>query len=206
MLDWLGIEFLCASVDTPEELDSPLANDPPRLAMALAAEKVHAARELPIAANAMVLCFDTIVVHDGRLLGKPADAADAIRMLRELSGQTHQVVTGCAISHVGAGEPSLFAVETNVTMHELDDVRIAQWMAQGTYLGCAGAYNIEAQVARVTTDECYQNVAGLPLCHLHAELSKLPDDVRPPGLSSPIATCDSALSRSCTLGPRVTSA
>lgn len=203
LLEWLGIEFDCSAVDTPEELDSPLANDPPRLAMALATEKALAARALPHTAEATVLCFDTIVVHGGHLLGKPTDAADAMRMLRELSGQTHHVVTGCTIACPDA-EPVEFAVVTDVTMHDLDDDRIAQWMAQGTYLGCAGAYNIEAQVARVTTRECYQNVAGLPLCHLHARLSELPPEFRPAGLTSPIATCDAALGRRCELGREVT--
>lgn len=204
LLQWLGFDFECASVDTPEELDSPLAADPPRLAMALAAEKAQAAADLPGGSDGVVLCFDTIVVHEGRLLGKPTDEHDARRMLRELSGQTHQVVTGCAIACPGDVAPRLFSATTNVTMHELDDTRIEQWMALGTYMGCAGAYNIEAQVAHVTTRECFQNVAGLPLCHLHAELAKLPQDRRPHGLSSPIATCDEALCRRCELGPEVT--
>ena len=52
-------------------------------------------------------------------------------------------------------------------MKPLTDCQIQAWMAMGTFMGCAGAYNIEAQVAEVTAEECFQNVAGLPLCHLY---------------------------------------
>jgi hypothetical protein len=77
-------------------------------------------------------------------------------------------------------------------------------MAAGEYMGCAVAYNIEGQVAEVTLDECHQNVAGLPLCHLYAALTC--DDApecAPNGLTSPVAACDAALGRNCRLGPRV---
>ena len=147
--------------------------------------------------------FDTIVVHYGALLGKPVDAADAWRMLRSLSGRTHQVVTGCGILASGQAEPETFSVTTEVRMRELSDDAIEAWMAQGTFLGCAGAYNIEAQVASVTEDECHQNVAGLPLCHLRAALAALPPGSLPRAPASPVVPCDAALGRRCRLGPRV---
>jgi septum formation protein len=205
LLAWLGLAFEVAEVETPEELDHPLASDPAALAMHLAAEKGEAARQAGLTNNRLVLCFDTIVVHAGRVLGKPADADDAREMLSGLSGQVHQVVTGCALMCPGEQAPRTFAVVTHVRMKDLDDERIAQWMSSGEYMGCAGAYNIEGQVAEVTEDECYQNVAGLPLCHLYAELTgpKAPEclDLSP---SPPVAPCDEALSRCCRLGPRVT--
>jgi len=79
-------------------------------------------------------------------------------------------------------------------------------MNAGEYLGCAGAYNIEAQVALVTEDECHQNVAGIPLCHLHAALAALHrenSDAVPREPTVPIAACDAALGRRCQLGPHV---
>lgn len=203
LLSWLGVDFEATEVDTPEDLDSPLASDPCALAEALAAEKAEAARETEAGTDALVLCFDTIVVHGGRLLGKPADDADAWRMLRELSGATHQVVTGCALACPGDPGPSTFSVVTHVTMRRLSDKQIAEWMSAGTYMGCAGAYNIEAQVADVTTEQCYQNVAGLPLCHLHAALRALPAECVPHGLVEPVARCDRELQRRCRLGPRL---
>jgi septum formation protein len=202
-LAWLGLPFDTAAVDTPEVLDTPLASDPPALAAALAAEKAEAARTEGLADDALVLCFDTVVVHDSRVLGKPNDVQDAWRMLRALSGAIHQVVTGVAILCPGERSARTFSAVTDVEMRRLGDDAIAGWMAHGTFLGCAGAYNIEAQVASVTEDECYQNVAGLPLCHLYAALGGLPPGCVPDGLTSPIAACDAALNRHCRLGPRL---
>jgi septum formation protein len=141
------------------------------------------------------------------VLGKPADVDDAWRMLRSLSGRTHQVVTGVALlsPDAPADESRVFSVTTNVEMRPLTDTDIEAWMAHGTFLGCAGAYNIEAQVAEVTADECYQNVAGLPLCHLYASLAEGANALGAvPGVPvSPVAACDAALERRCRLGPRV---
>jgi septum formation protein len=206
LLEWLELPFACAAVDTPESLDTPLAADPPALAVSLAAEKAVEARDQGLGADALVLCFDTIVVLDDSVLGKPADVEDAWRMLRALSGRTHQVVTGVALFAPDAAEPRLFAVTTDVDMRELTDADIEAWMAHGTFLGCAGAYNIEAQVAEVTLDECYQNVAGLPMCHLYAALAS-DKGLRawvPGEPAVPVAACDAALGRKCRLGPGVT--
>ena len=205
LLEWLELPFSSTEVETPESLDTPLAADPPALAISLAAEKAAEARARGLAADALVLCFDTIVVLDGKVLGKPSDVDDAWRTLRALSGRTHQVVTGVALLAPDAAEPRTFAVATDVEMRSLSDCDITEWMAHGTFLGCAGAYNIEAQVAEVTADDCYQNVAGLPLCHLRAALAG-DEALRPwvPGAPAvPVAACDRALGRECRLGPQV---
>ncbi len=97
---------------------------------------------------------------------------------------------------------------TDVAMKPLSDCQIEAWMAMGTFLGCAGAYNIEAQVAEVGLCDCYQNVAGLPLCHVYAALTS-DEALRawlPAEPTSPIAACDAALGRRCELGPRVIAA
>ncbi len=204
LLAWLDLPFDCVAFDTPEDLDSPLAHDPRALVAHLAAEKALAARDGGVA-DALILGFDTLVVADGELLGKPVDVADAWRMLRSLAGETHEVVTGCALLAPNDVSPRTFSVTTHVRMKPLSDADIRAWMAMGTFLGCAGAYNIEAQVASVTDDECYQNVAGLPLCHLYAALSGSPSESRPGLLASPIAACDAALHRTCRLGPKIAS-
>lgn len=181
---------------------------PDALATSLAAEKLDAFRALHAPCEQTILCFDTIVALEDQVLGKPADTADAWRMLRSLSGRTHEVVTGCAIGWPD-GSTETFSVTTQVEMLELADDDIERWMAHGTYLGCAGAYNIEAQVARVTEDHCFQNVAGLPLCHVYARLadraSAADSDVvwMHPDLTAPVEACDSALCRGCRLGPLV---
>jgi len=206
LLSWLGLPFTSTEVDTPEELDTPLAADPAALAISLAAEKAEAARVASdAAAPELLLCFDTIVVLEGAVLGKPVDVTDAWRMLRALSGRTHEVVTGVALLEPGTIEPLTFSVTTEVEMRPLTDADIKAWMSHGTFLGCAGAYNIEAQVAEVGLCECFQNVAGLPLCHLYAVLARDPE-LRawlPNEPVAPIAACDGAIGRTCELGPRV---
>ena len=203
LLSWLGLPFEVDAFDTPESLDTPLAADPEALAISLAEEKAAAALAAGAGDDALVLTFDTIVVLDGGVLGKPADEADAWRMLRSLSGRTHQVVTGCTIARPGEALHS-FAVVTAVQMQALTDCRIEAWMAMGEFMGCAGAYNIEGQVAEVTDSECYQNVAGLPLCHVFVELKRLSSEGLVLDARAPLATCDAALCRSCRLGPVVT--
>jgi len=207
LIGWLGLPFSATSVDTPEDLNSPLAATPPSLAISLAAEKAEAVRASGQAAGTLVLCFDTVVVLDGEVLGKPRDVNDARRMLGALSGRTHEVVTGVALLPADAYAPHTFAVTTEVQMKSLDDAAMESWMGSGEFMGCAGAYNIEAQVASVTEDECFQNVAGLPLCHLYVALAgerglAAAHDAGAP--TSPIAACDAALGRTCRLGPKVT--
>ncbi|MBI5232106.1 MAG: septum formation protein Maf [Coriobacteriales bacterium] len=201
LLAWLGLPFSVTAVDTPESLDSALADVPAALAAHLAEEKAAAAYAEGIA-GAPILTFDTIVVLDGALLGKPTDDEDAWRMLRALSGRSHQVVTGVAIACPGDDRLRTLAVTTNVRMKELSDAQIGAWMALGEYRGCAGAYNIEGQIAEVDLDECYQNVAGIPLCHLFAELKRGAAASCLAGSPvSPVLACDEALGRVCKLGP-----
>lgn len=204
LIGWLGFTPRVTSVDTPEDLASPLAADPPRLAATIAAEKAVAARDEGASA-ALVLAFDTVVVHQGRVLGKPADMEDAWRMLRELSGEIHEVTTGVAMLAPDTEAPLTFPVTTLVSMRALDDATIVTWLASGEALGCAGAYNIEHHLASVADDECYQNVAGMPLCHVYAALASGALGQPPVGLTPPVAACDAALGRQCRLGPRVCS-
>lgn len=203
LLGWLGLEFESVSVDTPESLETPLASRPAELAVSLAVEKVVATREIAGWDDRIILCFDTIVVLDGGVLGKPTDDEDARRMLRSLSGRSHQVVTGMALWFPDASQPITSAVTTNVVMNVLDEEAIDTWLEKGEHLGCAGAYNIEGQIAGVDIDECFQNVAGLPLCHLYPALAEHLDPNS--GLTRPCARCDAALGRTCELGPRLLS-
>jgi septum formation protein len=170
---------------------------PPVLARTLAADKARAARTG--ADGATVLAFDTIVVLDREVLGKPADRADAERMLAGLSGRTHSVITGVAVLRAGQGEPETFAVTTPVEMRELDEDSIAVWLAGDEAFGCAGAYNIERHLASVDDGECYQNVAGLPLCHLYEKLVRAGVE----GLEAPVTACEAARGVECALGRRL---
>ena len=199
LLAWLGLPYDSIATETDEDLDSPLRRVPPVLARSLAAEKARAARAACSAGRATVLAFDTIVVLDRRVLGKPKDRDDAARMLGELSGRSHSVITGVAVLHEGQPEPVTFAVTTPVEMRALDEATLAEWLAGDEALGCAGAYNIEKHLARVKDSECYQNVAGLPLCHLYEKLKRLGVE----GIEAPVGACETARGVECALGRRL---
>ena len=111
----------------------------------------------------IVLGADTSVVFDGDVLGKPADAANAERMLRRLSGRVHRVLTGVAVA-TRAGMVS-DVVTTEVTFSEIAEGEIAAYCATGEPLDKAGAYGIQGYAARWVPriDGCYFNVMGLPI-------------------------------------------
>lgn len=113
--------------------------------------------------DVIVLGADTTVVLDGKILGKPADAADAREMLRRLSGRTHQVLTGIAAA-TRAGIST--AVEsTDVTFSEIPEAELDAYCATSEPLDKAGAYGIQGYAARwiPRIDGCYFNVMGLPI-------------------------------------------
>jgi septum formation protein len=133
------------------------------------AEQVFARRQAAGETLYIVLGADTVVVCDAEVMGKPADAADAERMLRLLSGRTHQVVTGVAVVW-GTGLDSGPAVEvaaelTQVTMRTLSPEEVSRYVAGGEPMDKAGAYAIQGYAARwiPRISGCYFNVVGLPL-------------------------------------------
>jgi septum formation protein len=139
-----------------------------RLAREKAEAVAQSAELLALAAgaadSAVVLGADTTVVAPaGEILGKPENDADAVRMLRLLSGATHQVITGVAV--VAAGATEVAAEVTHVTFAHLSDEDIAGYIASGEPQGKAGAYAIQGRAARwiPRIHGCYFNVVGLPL-------------------------------------------
>ncbi|MFN5059074.1 MAG: Maf family protein [Chloroflexota bacterium] len=111
-----------------------------------------------------VLAADTIVVIDGQVLNKPIDALDAHRMLRMLSGKTHQVYTGMAL-FMPHRLPILHVCVSHVTMQSLTDDHIAAYVATGESLDKAGAYGIQGMAGTLVTavEGSFTNVVGLPL-------------------------------------------
>lgn len=120
-----------------------------------------------------VIAADTVVVLDNQILGKPKDAADAVRMLTELSGRTHKVLTGVAVSFDGTQLAEV--CETEVIFRTLTAAEIADYVATGEPLDKAGAYGIQGRGAVFVEkiNGCYNNVVGLPLTRLHLMLAKL---------------------------------
>ena len=126
----------------------------------------------------IVVAADTIVTLDGEILGKPHDAADAHRMLRELSGRTHQVATGACIMQTGANPADAYSfVEvTDVTFYELTDEEIDAYVASGEPMDKAGAYGIQGVRGRMLVrgiDGDFYNVVGLPIARLVRTLNTL---------------------------------
>jgi septum formation protein len=127
----------------------------------LAREKALAVAQ--IRPNDVVLGADTVVVVDGQILGKPADGADAARMLRLLSGRVHQVITGICL--VVSGQWSVASETTSVTMAEIPEKEIADYVAGGEPMDKAGAYAIQGVASRwiPRIEGDYGNVVGLPV-------------------------------------------
>jgi septum formation protein len=170
LLTQAGFAFEVYPAHIPED---PNPNEDPIVyVVRLAREKAQAVYGQLIAAGAdwredagdlAVLGADTTVTLDGQILGKPADVADAARMLRLLSGRTHRVITGVAV--VTAQAIEVAAEVTAVTFLGLCDEEIADYIATGEPMDKAGGYAIQGRAARwiprIQGD--YFNVVGLPI-------------------------------------------
>lgn len=173
LLTQAGFTFEVATADIPE-VRQP-GEDAIRFVTRLASEKaeavVAAIPELPAAG--LVLGADTVVVVDDEILGKPQNERDAARMLRLLSGRTHQVITGVSLMrgpHVRAASVQTTmrqsaAEVTFVRFTTLSDQEIEEYVATGEPLDKAGAYAIQGRAGRWVPriQGCYFNVVGLPL-------------------------------------------
>lgn len=111
---------------------------------------------------------DTIVVCDGEVMGKPRDAADAARMLGNLSGRTHDVITGFAVLDRVTGLTIAETVCTRVSFKKLREGEIESYVASGCPFDKAGAYAIQGDAAHMISkiEGSYTNVVGLPLCEV----------------------------------------
>jgi septum formation protein len=122
---------------------------------------------VPRAGGRPILGADTIVVVDDQVLGKPADSADASRMLRLLSGREHTVITGvCLLLPEQPGAPHHTAVSrTGVAFAPLSDDEVTWYVATGEPMDKAGAYAIQGRASRYVTGitGSYSNVVGLPV-------------------------------------------
>ena len=173
-----GIAFVVQAADIDE---TPLAGESAReCAERLAREKALAVwRGRP---HDVVLGADTVVVVDEIILGKPADADDAARMLQMLSGRVHAVITGvCVVRAVAGGQgPGASKTETGsettlVTMNSLSDAEILDYVATGEPMDKAGAYAIQGMASRwiPRIEGDYSNVVGLPVALVWWMISRL---------------------------------
>lgn len=139
----------------------------------IASEKAAAYRAV-MQEDDLIITADTIVYLDGEVLGKPRDAADAVRMLRLLSGKTHQVITGVCIT-TQAFQKS-FAAVTEVTFDTLSEEEIDYYVSKYAPMDKAGSYGIQEWIGFIGVTGMkgsYFNVMGLPVQRLYRELKGL---------------------------------
>lgn len=126
----------------------------------------------------VIIGADTIVVRDGKILGKPKDEEEAVAMLQSLQGRAHEVYTGVALLEYADGGMHVrasHAEETRVFVNEMDAEEIRGYVSTGEAMDKAGAYGIQGRFAvyidRVEGD--YYNVVGLPVSYLYRQLKRL---------------------------------
>ncbi|HZI21245.1 MAG TPA: nucleoside triphosphate pyrophosphatase [Gemmatimonadales bacterium] len=159
LLEMLGLPFRAVAPEVDESRHA--SEQPEALVTRLACDKARAvaARE----PGALVLAADTTVVLRGRVFEKPADAAEAVDMLRRLQGRKHQVLTAVAVAQDGRLEHALDV--TDVTFRKLSDATIEEYVATGEPLDKAGAYAIQGKGAALVEGirGDFFGVMGMPL-------------------------------------------
>jgi septum formation protein len=172
LLGGLGLRFETRSADVDETPHS--GEEPEAYVVRLAREKAGAVAR----PGELVLAADTTVVVDGEILGKPLDADDARRMLRQLAGREHEVLTGIALFEVE--RTAARADLSRVRMAPLTDEEIDWYVATGEPMDKAGAYGIQGlgSLFVEAVDGNYTNVVGLPVPAVYRLFAELGYDLR----------------------------
>lgn len=155
--------------------ESQLADETPKdYVLRLAQAKALAVVEKAHPEN-IIIGSDTAVVDDNEILGKPKDEMDAVRMLKQLRGHTHQVFTGVAVYRVDGESMLTELCVTDVPMRNYSDDEIQAYVKTGDPLDKAGAYAIQHPDFQPveSMSGCYASVMGLPMCHVLRTLKKL---------------------------------
>jgi septum formation protein len=172
LLSGLGIQY---EVKTLQDIDEsyPEGLDGMEIPAFIARSKADAYREV-MQIDELIITADTIVWLDGNVMGKPKDAEEAREMLRSLSGQTHQVITGVCLTT--AVYQKAFATMTDVTFATLSEEEIAYYVERYSPMDKAGSYGIQEWIGFIGVESIsgsYFNVMGLPIQRLYTELKKL---------------------------------
>ena len=173
LLSMMGLEFTVQTADIDETMDP--SQTPAHEVAAVSARKAEKiAAQHP---QDVIVSADTIVVIDGKILGKPKDEQDAARMLRLLSGRTNTVYTGLTV-HAN-GKANTQVVSTGVTFRDLSNAEIAAYIETKEPMDKAGAYGIQGGAALFCEklEGDYYNVMGLPVCRLYETLCRTAPEV-----------------------------
>lgn len=170
LLGLFGIPFVVRAADIDETMDP--AQSPAHEVAQVSRRKAMAVERGP---EDVVVAADTIVVCQGKILGKPHSREEAVSMLRLLSGREHQVMTGCTVLWEGGQET--FTEVTALTFRPLSDEEIQRYVDSGEPMDKAGAYGIQGGAALFCPgiQGDYYNVMGLPVCHLGTVLGPIID-------------------------------
>lgn len=168
LLKLMGVDFRVMTKDVDESFPSALS--PEEVAKHIAEKKAHAFDEE--IQDEILITADTIVAIDDEILGKPIDESDAKRMLNKLSGRTHQVYTGVAISH--QHHIVSFVDRTDVEFRKITPEELDFYIKQYQPYDKAGAYGIQEWIGLTCVTSIkgsYTNVMGLPTEKLYAQLA-----------------------------------
>ncbi len=155
--------------------ESHIANEGPAEYVArMAREKGHCVSRHHEGEDTVVLSADTIVVHNGKILGKPANETEAFEMLSQLSADLNTVMTGVSLIDTRNHRESNFVVQTKVYFTKLSERQIRAYISTGEPMDKAGAYGIQGGAAGFVEriEGSYTNVVGLPLCETLKEIEK----------------------------------
>ena len=171
LLAQLNIDFEIAPyIDIDESYPSSMVAT--EVAPHLSLLKANAYKDL-ITNNQLIITADTVVINDGKVLGKPASKQEAFDMLKSLSGHIHSVVTGVSITT--AYQQITFSADTQVEFAPIEDDEIKWYVDHFSPLDKAGAYGIQEWIGCIgirNINGSYYNVMGLPLHRLYCELKK----------------------------------
>jgi len=170
LLNELGLKFEVVTRSWPE--DYPLNLRAEKIALYVAVEKARTFRP-EIGDNDIVITADTIVWCNNKVLDKPVDKADAIRILNEISGNTHEVITGVCL--LSSTRQTSFYSSTRVTFEQLSDEEIDYYIEKFMPYDKAGAYGIQEWIGAAACSRIegsYFNVMGLPVQQVYHELCK----------------------------------
>jgi len=172
LLEQINLTFSILHVETPEVFRK--GERPVDAVRRIALEKLNVAKE--IINNGIIITADTIVVIHGKIIGKPLNKHDAVRMLKKLSGKTHIVYTGFSIHNTVAKKTITDYEKTYVTFRKLNVNEILEYVETGSPLDKAGAYGIQDDYGAVFIKKingCYYNVVGLPLTKVFQTLLRI---------------------------------
>ena len=172
LMSGLGVDYVVKTLpDVDESYPDTLQGE--EIPAYISREKAEAYQSM-IEPDELLITADTIVWMNGEVLGKPKDREDAIRMLRKLSGASHQVITGVCLTT--KGWQNSFTVTTDVTFAVLSEEEIVYYVDKYSPMDKAGAYGVQEWIGFIGVESIsgsYYNVMGLPVQKLYRELIKL---------------------------------